>query len=120
MDQASRPQSTESRAGSRRWAVRDSVKVECRKGSLGLGPNLASAALELGETEARLLLHAPLPKGQEVEVLFHGVGAGPVKRLGRVLNSVSFGGECLVGVAFDSALNYSDVQRLIRPPRTLR
>jgi hypothetical protein len=101
--------------------VRDSVKVECRKGSLGLGPNLAAGAVDLGETETHLLLRAPLEKGQEVEVLFHGVGSGPVKRLGRVLNSVPFGdGECLVGVAFDSSLNYAEVQRLIRPPKTLR
>ena len=122
MNQANNPlPSTGSSPGRRRWPVRENVKVECRKGCFGLGPNLAETALDLGETEARLLLRTSLPKGQEVEVLFHGGGACPVKRVGRVLRSVPLGDdECVVGVAFAPALTYAEVQRLIRPPQTLR
>ena len=122
MDHAGTPlPSAGDQAGSRRWPVRGNVKVECRKGSRGLGPNLAETALDLGQTEARLLLRTSLPKGQEVEVLFHGAGPAPVKRLGRVLRSVSLGGEeCVVGVAFAPALTHAEMQRLIRPPQTLR
>jgi hypothetical protein len=121
MDQASKSLPiTGGSAGSRRWPVRENVKVECRKGRIGVGPNLAETALDLGETETRLLLRTPLPRGQEVEVLFHGAGPCPVKRVGWVLRSVPLeGNEHVVRLALHPALSYAEVQRLVRP-QTLR
>src|SRR5256885_2178544 len=47
------------RANPRR-APKGSTRVTCRRGSLGLGPNLALSLLDVSETGARLLVKEPL------------------------------------------------------------
>jgi hypothetical protein len=107
------------RRSSRRLAASSAARIECRKGSLGLGPNLAVSFLDISETGIRLVLKSALAKGQEVEVLLQGGGVPrPIKRLARVVWSleVESGGWC-VGLRFDRALPYIDMQRLTRALR---
>jgi hypothetical protein len=105
----------------RRLPARATTRIECRKGPHGLGPNLAEAALDLCDTEARLLLKEPLGKGTEVELLIHGAGPAVVRRLGRVSAAAPLDdGRCIVRVALDRSLSYSEVQRLTRPAQTLQ
>jgi hypothetical protein len=108
------------RRASRRWDFRGSARVECRRGTLGLGPNLVREAMDLSETGIRLLLRSPLARGEEVEVVIHGMGVRPVKRFARVVWSVAADGGWQVGLAFEGHLPYHEVQDLARPPRVLR
>ena len=95
--------------------------MECRKGTLGLGPNLTVRPLDLSENGIRVVLRAELPEGQEVEVLLHGSGfARPVKRVARVVWSVPVAGGHCAGLRFDDCVGYADVQALAAPPRVLR
>ena len=65
--------------------LRQSAQVECRRGSLGLGPSLTAYPVDLSETGVRLVLRVPLSPGDEAEVLLGGSGLPrPVKRLARV------------------------------------
>jgi hypothetical protein len=100
--------------------VRATARIECRKGPLGLGPNLAEAALDLCDSEARLLLKEAVAKGEEVELLIHGGGPAVQRRLGRVQSAAPLDdGHYVVRVALEESLSYSEVQRLTRPPETL-
>jgi hypothetical protein len=110
------------RRASRRAPLRGSIRVECRKGSLGLGPDLTAAALDISETGARLILKSSLPLGQEVEVLVHGAGGHgrPLKRAGRIIWAFpTDDGLCCVGVRFDGQVPFADLQNLTRPPRVM-
>ena len=106
------------RRNSIRLSLRSSVKIECRKGTFGFGPNLVVEPVNLSETGVRLVLKAELPKGQEVEIIFQGQGQ-PVKRLGKVSVSVPRpDGTFEAGIDFDSNLSYSDYHNFARPIRS--
>jgi len=97
--------------------VRTQARVECRAGTLGLGPNLALSGLDISETGIRLIVKALLASGQEVEILLSGIGARKtLKRLGKVIWSLTLAdGRSCAGVSFDKPLPYADVQALTRP-----
>jgi hypothetical protein len=88
--------------------------VVCRKGTLGLGRNLAVALLDVSETGVRLCLKEELAPGQEVEVCLLAPGeARETKRTGRVIWCVpGADGTHLVGVHFDKQLAFAAVQDL--------
>ncbi len=104
------------RRRARRCAVSGLARIECRKGSGGLGRNLAVTTLDLSETGARLVVQAPLAPGEGVEVLLSSPGvAKPFRRLGKVVWSVLLDdGTRAIGVGFDKALSYADLRRLAR------
>lgn len=110
------------RRASRRGPLRTNIHVECRKGTMGLGPNLLIASQDISETGMRITLNAVLEKGQEVEIVLHGIARGkPVKRSARIVWVVP--GEnntCSVGVRFDRVLEYAAMQQAMRPASTLR
>lgn len=120
------PSTTQRRAAdrraSRRRPPRSLIRLECRKGSYGLGRNIAKQFLDLSETGVRLVVSAELQTGQEVEVLLHGTGLGrAVKRLARVVWVVKAGEESYcAGLHFDKPLDYASVQQISTPPTTLR
>lgn len=89
-------------------------RVSCRKGALGLGPNIAQALLDLSEGGVRMLVGASLKQGQEVEVALSGPGvAREVTRLGEVIWSLeTAGGNHCVGVRFDKRLDHSTLRDL--------
>jgi hypothetical protein len=107
--------SVANRRRARRLPLSAQTRTECRKGSAGLGHNLAVTLLDLSETGARLIVQGPLAVGTEVEVKLTGPGIKPVRRLGVVVWSVLLqdGGHA-IGAVFDKALAYSDLQRLAK------
>jgi hypothetical protein len=104
---------------SRRLAASSSARIECRKGTLGLGPNLTATILDISETGVRLILKTELPAGQDVEVLLHGGGYGkPCKRLAKVKWSLRLAnGTFCTGIQFERAVRYAEIQRLAKSLR---
>jgi hypothetical protein len=120
MEPANKPTSPRvNRRSSRRLALSNLTKVECRKGTLGLGTDLNVATLDISETGVRLVLKAGLEPGQQVEVLLKGGWTcKPVKRLARVIWALLLEtGNWCVGFQFDKPLPYGDMQRLAKPIR---
>jgi PilZ domain len=93
-----------------------STRVACRKGALGLGPNLARSILDLSEGGIRLVVKSPLKLGDEVEVSLGAPGGlGDVSRKGDVVWVVpAADGTWCIGVAFQKRLDYSCLQDLCR------
>jgi hypothetical protein len=105
------------RRTSPRRKPRGFVKLECRKGSMGLGFNLANVLLDVSETGARLVVNHELTTSQEVEVVFSGYGlSGPIKRLAnlRWLLKLDDGKFC-IGVEFQKRLDFRDLQSIVAP-----
>jgi hypothetical protein len=104
------------RRNSRRFPVSNLAKIECRKGSLGLGPNLVVEPLDVSETGIRLVLKAALEPGHEAEIVLHGTGLSrPLKRLARVVWSLALEtGTFVVGLRFDRPLPYLEMQRITK------
>jgi hypothetical protein len=74
------------RRSSRRATVCSFAKIECRRGSIGLGPNILKSVVNLSETGIAVVARGKLDSGQEVELLFNGVDNGKaLKRLARVI-----------------------------------
>jgi hypothetical protein len=108
------------RRASRRSPLRGSVRVECRKGALGLGPDLVKFSLDISETGVRLVLKVALPEGQEVEVLISGGYAKPLKRIARVIWCVPTENNChCVGLRFDCHLPFAELQGMTKPAKGL-
>jgi hypothetical protein len=104
---------------SRRQPPRSNVQIECRKGCLGLGRNLALSLLDLSETGARLMASTGLDDGQEVELVIRG--GTDLKRPARVVWTLpAENNRFVVGIHFQSCLAYGDLQRLSSPPRSMR
>jgi hypothetical protein len=102
------------RRSSPRLRARGGSKSICRKGTLGLGANVALALLDVSETGVRLRVKEPLALGQEVEVGLQGPGHGSeFKMTGRVVWCIpAADGTHLVGIHFDKPLNFKAVQDL--------
>src|SRR5438128_2163012 len=60
------PAKQPNRRHSRRQPPKGSVRAFCRKGTLGLGPNIAVRLLDLSEGGAQLVVSEELQPGQEV------------------------------------------------------
>src|SRR5262249_36780010 len=95
------------RAFLRRTAKRSS-KASCRKGALGMGPDLAIRVLDLSQGGLRLLVKVPLAVGQTVEIgLLAPGGMREVLPEGKVVWAVpTAAGEHCVGVQFEKSLDY--------------
>src|SRR5262245_53464808 len=101
----------------RRRQLRHLIHVECRKGSLGLGANLAATFLDISEGGVRIILKAGLEHNQEVEVRLSGPQlTRTLTRIGKVVWALPLeDGRSCVGVQFEKRLAYRDVQLLARP-----
>src|SRR6516165_5309370 len=76
--------SPSNRRSSRRFTVTGPARIECRKGTLGLGQSLNLNTLDIAETGVRLVRKEVVAKGQEMEVLVEGGGiVRPIKRMAR-------------------------------------
>jgi hypothetical protein len=105
------------RRQSQRRRTRTSVRIQCRKGSHGLGTNVASAVLDTSESGIRLIVAQPLEPMSEVEIIFdsHGMSAS-IKRLGKVCWQVKLeNGQFCIGVQFQKKLVYCEWQNLVAP-----
>jgi hypothetical protein len=74
------------RSVGRRRKAKQSTKVVCLKGCLGLGGNIASSVLDVSEAGACLIVKELLKPGQDVEVTFESDAVPrPVTRIDRVV-----------------------------------
>jgi hypothetical protein len=101
----------------RRREPRHMIKIECRRGALGFGPNLAAQFLDLSEGGIRIVLKTDLACKQEVEVRLSGPHlARTIMRIADVVWSLPLeDGRCCVGLSFQKRLSYGEVQTLARP-----
>ncbi|MBI1916030.1 MAG: PilZ domain-containing protein [Planctomycetes bacterium] len=105
------------RANPRR-APKSSTRVTCRRGTLGLGPNLALSLLDVSETGARLLVKEPLATGQEIELGLLAPGALRESTLPALVVwtlETADGAHC-AGVQFQKRLSYAALLALGRLP----
>ncbi len=105
------------RRKSQRRRPRSSVKVECRKGASGFGPNLTMSSLDVSDSGARLVLSHPLDLHAEVETIISGYGMkDPIKRLANVRWQLKLeNGQYCTGVEFQKRIPYRDWQSLASP-----
>jgi PilZ domain len=109
-----------SRKPNRRSAIRrplrSDIHVECRKGSMGLGPNLTQSAVDLSQTGICLVLTAVLNRGDEAEVQITGAGRAAIRRTAEVAWSLpQEAGHYFVGLRFRPELSYAELQQVTRP-----
>jgi c-di-GMP-binding flagellar brake protein YcgR len=116
MEKIASPTKSNRRQSTRRKA-RGYVRVECRNGCYGLGPNLATAVLDVSDTGIRMVVKRAIELPGEVEVTIVGCGLQkPIKRVGRVRWQVTLeDGQFCLGVEFDKRLAYRDWQNLASP-----
>jgi hypothetical protein len=100
-----------------RLRISGAATIECRKGGLGLGPNIAQSAITISETGVCLLLRVTLETGTETEVLVSGPGlTRPLRRLAQVVSVQPLGdGTCRAGLRFDRPLPYIDMVKVTKP-----
>lgn len=105
------------RRKSQRRRPRSTVKLECRKGTSGLGPNIAVSVLDVSDTGARLTVSQPLAQLAEVETIISGYGMRvSIKRLANVRWQLKLeNGQFCTGVEFQKRLVYRDWQNLASP-----
>jgi PilZ domain len=105
------------RRRSPRRRARAYVKVECRIGAHGFGPNLAATTLDIADTGVRMIVKQALELGGVVEFTVSGHGLlVTIKRLARVRWQLPLkDGQFCVGLEFDKRLEYRDWQSLASP-----
>ncbi len=104
---------TNRRASARRRARR-AITLQCRRGAMGLGPNLCTGLLDVSERGVQLLLKESLKPGDEVEVVLDGHGLQKaIRRMAQVrwVQSLPDGQWC-AGVRFEKLLSYRELQTL--------
>ena len=109
------PAPSRNRRLNNRRPPRSGVKVTCRKGATGLGPNIARSLLDVSESGVRLLVGEVLPEKREVEVCLQAAGqAREVRVTGRVAWCVPCDGGACVGIQFDKRLDYATFNTVSR------
>lgn len=100
------------RRRSPRFTARLSTRLSFRRGSLGLGANLALRLLDVSEWGARLIVSLELPVGQEVQAGFLGSTIlHEVVRNGTVVWQIAaMDGTFCTGIQFEKSLDYSTLQ----------
>jgi hypothetical protein len=100
----------------RRTPAKNCCRATCRRGSLGLGLNLALAILDVSETGIRLRVREALPPGQAIEVGLEGLGhARPVGLAAQVVWCVAAAeGDYCIGAHFERPLSYPNLHCLAR------
>ena len=101
------------RSGSRN-APRGSVRIECRRGSIGLGKNIVAQFLDIAEGGARLVVSQTLAANEEVEVLIFA--ATKIKRLANIswVLPLDDGNYC-VGLEFQKKLRFAELSQTVKP-----
>jgi hypothetical protein len=105
------------RRTSSRRPPRGNVSIELRKGSLGLGTNVAILFLDLSEGGVRLIVNEDLERGIEVEVCITAYGMRkPLRAIGVVRWVMPLDNNMFcIGVQFEKRLPYRDVTTLFKP-----
>lgn len=103
------------RRKSQRRKPRSSVRLECRIGMYGLGPNLASTALDISDNGACLTVTHALDVKRDVEIIVAGYGMNKhITRSARIRWQVRLDdGRFCIGVEFQKRLEWRDWQTLV-------
>lgn len=110
------PSRKPNRRSSVRRPLRSDIRIECRKGAMGLGPNLTQSAVDLSQTGICLVVSASMSRGEEAEVVITGNGRAAIKRGAEVAWSLpQEAGYYFVGLRFRPELSYYEVQQVTRP-----
>src|SRR5262245_54676513 len=99
-----------------RRSPKRSSKITCRKGHLGLGPNIGLRMLDLSEAGVRMIVKVQLAEKDEVEIGFMApADMREIFRKGKVVWVVpTADGEFCIGVLFEKFLPYTNVIDLSR------
>jgi hypothetical protein len=96
-----------------RVTPRRGSKVTCRKGTLGLGPDIAVGLVDLSVDGAGLIVRQALRTSEEVELVLEGPGnARPIKRTATVQLCESVPNGHLIVVEFQKRLERPEVMTL--------
>jgi hypothetical protein len=101
------------RRSARRRAGMTSVRAECRRGTLGLGPNILVRVGDISQSGTCLCLKVALSVKNEVEVTFEATGVPLIKRAGNVAWVRALDdGTVLVGIHFQKSLSFQELQAI--------
>jgi hypothetical protein len=90
------------RRRSRRERPKPTTEIACRPQTLIVGPDVAVAVLDISADGIRLMVNAPLKKGQRIEVDLEGIGySRPIKLNAEVIWSLETAdGNWCIGAKF--------------------
>jgi hypothetical protein len=98
----------------RRKKPKRGTGLTCRKGTLGLGKDLAISIIDISEEGASLLVKEEISTGTEVEITLTAVGVSKrLTALGTVVWCTAGTTTFAIGVLFRDRLNYTDYFHLI-------
>jgi hypothetical protein len=102
------------RRASKRLAPRKKIRIECRRGLLGLGPNLALEVADVSQTGACVLTERRLANFDEVEVMLSSTTwTKPIKVQGLVVRVYPVDEQRQsVGIRFFKPLSYQHFNNL--------
>ena len=105
------------RRRTQRRRPRRSVLIECRKGTHGLGANVAKELLDTSASGVRLIVSQEFDLRSEVEIVIGGYGMkAPIRRHGFVRWQLKLeSGLFCIGVHFEKTIEYRDWQNLASP-----
>jgi len=96
----------------RRKPLKKGVTITVRKGTLGLGPNLAAGGVELSLDGVQLRVTSELKKGDEIEIGLTGIGRSKAMTLVADVRWCREDDETetfLIGAKFRRRLAYADL-----------
>jgi hypothetical protein len=96
----------------RRRPLKKGVTLTVRKGTMGLGPNLAAGGVEVSDDGIQVKLKSELKKGDEVEIGLVGIGRGkPMTMIAdiRWCRPDEEGEAFFAGIKFRRRLAYSEL-----------
>ena len=108
---AAAPSNSERRRSARAPA-KGSARVNCWRGRIGSGADLALSLMDISRTGVRLMVNTRLQPLEPVTVSLVARGDAPVQRVGRVRWCVKTDWSYCVGIELDHPLDDSDLQRL--------
>ncbi len=90
------------RRRSRRQRPKMTTEIACRPQTVIVGPDVALAVLDISAEGIRLMVNAPLEKGQRIEVDLQGIGySKPIKMNAEVIWSLATAdGNWCIGAKF--------------------
>lgn len=100
----------------RRRPLKKGVGLTVRKGTMGLGPNLAAGGVELSDDGMQVKVKSELKEGDEVEIGLVGIGRSkPMTLIADVrwCRPDDEGDLFLLGIKFRRRLLYADISQLV-------
>ncbi len=107
-------ESIANRRADTRHPPRARVKIECRRGAAGLGPNLAVELIDLSQLGAKITTKVELQIAEEIEItLLNSALTKPVKVLANVVRTEFLKDEVFrSGVRFQKPVSYAELRLL--------